>query len=99
MVIFATLAPIVEGIPTFASYPWQGWLAMISASVSAPVLGFWLLFYLINRYSASLAGFSGITTPLFSIIIGILLLGEVITMPIALGTLLLLAGVWSLNYF
>jgi drug/metabolite transporter (DMT)-like permease len=99
MVIFATLAPIVEGVPTFTSYPWQGWLAMISASVSAPVLGFWLLFYLINKYSASLAGFAGIATPLFSIVIGILLLGEIITMPIALGTLLLLAGVWSLNYF
>jgi drug/metabolite transporter (DMT)-like permease len=72
---------------------------MISATVSAPVLGFWLLFYMINKYSASLAGFSGIATPLFSVVIGILLLGEVITLPIALGALLLLAGICSLNYF
>jgi drug/metabolite transporter (DMT)-like permease len=54
---------------------------------------------MINKYSASLAGFSGIATPLFSVVIGILLLGEVITLPIAFGALLLLAGVWSLNYF
>jgi O-acetylserine/cysteine efflux transporter len=99
MIIFVTLALLVEGVPAFTSYPWQGWLAMLSATVSAPVIGFWLLFYMINKYSASLAGFSGIATPLFSIIIGILLLGEIITMPIALGTLLLLVGVWSLNYF
>lgn len=97
--ILSTLALAVEGLPSFASYPWQSWIAMISATVSAPVMGFWLLFYLVKRYGASLASFSGITTPLFSAIIGILFLGEVITTPIALGTLLLLAGVWSLDRF
>jgi len=97
--IFVTLALVVEGVPALTSYAWPGWAAMISATVSAPVLGFWLLFYMINKYSASLAGFSGIATPLFSVVIGILLLGEVITLPIALGALLLLAGVCSLNYF
>jgi drug/metabolite transporter (DMT)-like permease len=97
--IFVTLALVVDGVPALASYAWRGWAAMISATVSAPVLGFWLLFYMINKYSASLAGFSGIATPLFSVVIGILLLGEVITLPIAFGALLLLAGVWSLNYF
>ena len=44
-------------------------------------------------------GFAGVATPLFSVLIGILLLGEVITVPIAFGTVLLLVGVWSLNYF
>jgi drug/metabolite transporter (DMT)-like permease len=97
--ILTTLALAVEGLPSFASYPWQSWIAMISATVSAPVMGFWLLFYLVKRYGASLASFSGITTPLFSAIIGILFLGEVITTPIAFGTLLLLAGVWSLDRF
>lgn len=98
-VIFVTLALAVEGLPAWTSFPWQSWVAIVSATVSAPVIGFWLLFYLINKYSASLAGFSGITTPLFSAIIGILFLGEVITMPIAVGALLVLVGVWSLNYF
>jgi drug/metabolite transporter (DMT)-like permease len=99
LLIFVSLALVVEGPPAFSSYPWQGWVAMVWAAVSAPIIGFWLLFYLINNYGASLAGFSGITTPLFSVIIGILFLGEIITPPIALGTLLLLVGVWSLNYF
>ena len=45
-----------------------------------------------------MAGFAGITTPLFSVCIGLVFLGEVITLPIALGALLLLAGVWSVDY-
>lgn len=97
--IFVPLALVVEGPSALNSYAWQGWVTMISAAVSAPIFAFWLLFYMINKYSASLAGFSGIATPLFSVVIGILLLGEVVTLPIALGALLLLAGVWSLNYF
>jgi drug/metabolite transporter (DMT)-like permease len=99
LAIFAPMALVSEGLPAFASYPWQGWTATFAAAVSAPVIAYWLLFYMINKYSASLAGFSGVATPLFSVLIGILLLGEVITVPIAFGTLLLLVGVWSLNYF
>jgi drug/metabolite transporter (DMT)-like permease len=99
LVIFAPMALVSEGLPAFASYPWQGWAATFAAAVSAPVIAYWLLFYMVNKYSASLAGFSGVATPLFSVLIGILLLGEVITVPIAFGTLLLLVGVWSLNYF
>jgi drug/metabolite transporter (DMT)-like permease len=97
--IFVTLTLVVEGLPASSSYPWQSWAAMIGAAVSTPVIGFWLLFYMVNKYSASLAGFAGITSPLFSVIIGVVLLGEVITTPIAFGTLLLIAGVWSINYF
>lgn len=99
LVIFVPLTLVVEGLPAFASYPWRGWAAMIVAGLSAPVAAFCLLFYMINKYSASLAGFSGIATPLFSVIIGVAFLGEVITMPIAFGTLFLLVGVWSLHYY
>ena len=98
MVTFVTLALVFDGAPVPLSYPWQGWAAMLAATLTAPVLGFWLMFYLVNKYSASLAGFAGITTPLFSVGIGLVFLGEVITLPIALGALLLLAGVWSVDY-
>ncbi len=101
--VFASLAlfvPVmltVEGVPRFADFPVGAWAATLAAAISAPVLGFWLLFYIINRYSASLGGFTSIPTPLFSAAIGVLFLGEAITLPIAVGTLLLLAGIWSLN--
>jgi len=99
LVIFAPLALIAEGLPVFTSYPWQSWAAMFVSALGSPVAASWLLFYTINKYSVSLAGFTIIAAPLFSVIIGILFLGEVITFPIAAGAVLMLAGVWALQYF
>ena len=73
--------------------------AIIASATTAPVAAFWLLLYMVKRYSASLAGFSSVATPLFSDTIGTLVLGEAITVPIAFRTLLLLAGVSSLHRF
>lgn len=97
LMIFVPATLVVEGIPDLSGFPTQAWAATIASAISAPVLAFWLLFYIVRKYSASLAGFSSIATPLFSAAIGILFLGEVITLPIAVGTLLLLIGIWSLN--
>jgi drug/metabolite transporter (DMT)-like permease len=88
---------VVEGKPSLASYSPQALAAVAVAAIVGPVIAFWLLFYLINHYSASLGGYAGIATPFFSAIIGVLLLGEVITLQMAAGSALLLAGVWSLN--
>jgi drug/metabolite transporter (DMT)-like permease len=87
----------IEGRPAPVTYPPQALVALAGAAVVGPVLALWLLFYIINRYSASLGGFAGIATPLFSAVIGVLFLGEVISPPMAAGSALLLAGVWSLN--
>jgi drug/metabolite transporter (DMT)-like permease len=99
LVVVAPLAFIFEGLPTLTSYAWQGWVGLIVATLCGPVAVFWLVFYMINKYSASLAGFAGIATPFFSIIIGILFLGEVLTIPFVVGTFLLVIGVWSLHNF
>jgi drug/metabolite transporter (DMT)-like permease len=88
---------VLEGKPTPVAYPPQALAAVAGAAIAGPVIAFWLLFYLINRYSASLGGYAGIATPFFSALIGLLFLGEVITPQIAAGSALLLAGVWSLN--
>jgi drug/metabolite transporter (DMT)-like permease len=87
----------VEGRPAQTAYPPQALAALAGAAIVGPVLALWLLFYIINRYSASLGGYAGIATPLFSAVIGVLFLGEVISPPMAAGSALLLAGVWSLN--
>lgn len=97
LVVFLPLMLIVDGAPGAGSVSPAAWAALTAAAIAGPVIAFWLLFYLINKYSASLGGLSGIATPLFSALIGILFLGEVISLPIAAGTLLLLAGIWSLN--
>jgi len=99
LLVIGPLALLIEGVPELKSYPIQAWVAMILAAVCAPVAAYWLMFYMMNRYSASLAGFSGIATPLFSILIGVLLLGEIINGPILFGAALLLVGVWFLHYF
>jgi len=99
LLVFVPLALVTEGIPPLLTYPWQAWAATVVAGLGSPVFGFWLLFYIVKKYSASLGGFSGIATPLFSTLLGILFLGEIITTPIAVGTILLLAGIGFLNYF
>jgi drug/metabolite transporter (DMT)-like permease len=87
----------VDGKPALSTYPPQALAAVVGAAIIGPVIAFWLLFYMIKRYGASLGGYSGIATPLFSAVIGMLFLGEVISLPMAAGSVLLLAGVWSLN--
>jgi drug/metabolite transporter (DMT)-like permease len=99
LIILVPIALLNEGWPALARYPGQAWAALIVAALTGPVLSMWLLLYMTNKYSASLAGFSGIATPLFSVIIGSLFLGEVLTPPILVGALLVLIGVWSLHYF
>jgi drug/metabolite transporter (DMT)-like permease len=86
-----------DGRPVLADYPPQALGALVAAAIVGPVIALWLLFYVINRYSASLGAYAGIATPFFSAIIGVLFLGEVLSPPMAAGSVLLLAGVWSLK--
>ncbi len=99
LAVFLPLCLIFEGTPAWQAYPWQAWAAAIISGIAAPVVGFWMLFYMVNKYSASLGGFSSIATPLFSIGIGVLFLGEVVTGPILAGAALLGLGIWWLNSF
>jgi len=99
LAVFLLLGLITDGLPKLAAYPWQATAAAAVSAISAPVLGFWLLFYMVRKYSATLGGFAGIATPLFSAIIGILFLGEILTPIIVLSALLVLAGIWLLNTF
>jgi drug/metabolite transporter (DMT)-like permease len=98
LALLVPVALVVEGVPTL-DYSWQAWGAMAAAAFGGPVAGFAVVFYLIHRYSASLAGMAGIATPLFSALIGVAFLNEVVTAPILAGMMLVLLGVWSLNYF
>jgi O-acetylserine/cysteine efflux transporter len=86
-----------DGTPTLAVYTPQTLAAVAGAAIIGPVIALGIFFYLVRRYSASLGAYSGIATPFFSAVIGVLLLGEVISLPMAAGSALLLAGVWSVN--
>ena len=99
LMILLPLFLLTGNVAEVLTYPLEAWIAVVMAALSGPVAAFCLLFYMTNRYSASLAGFSGITTPLFSVLIGVLFLSEALTAPMIVGTVLLLIGVWSLNRF
>ena len=93
LALIAPLAVVTEGVPAFLAYPSYAWAATVIAAVGT-VVGYWLVFYIITKYGASVAGLAGIATPLFSVMIGVAFLGEGITLPIGLGTLMLLLGVY-----
>lgn len=95
--IFAVISLATGDLPRLATYPWQALAGVVVSAVAAPVIGFWLLFYMVKKYSATLGGFASVATPLFSAAIGILLLGETMTVAMIVGTVLLLAGILSLN--
>lgn len=99
LVVFVPLFLLSGDVAVVVTYPVEAWIAVGLSAISGPVAAFCLLFYLTNKYSASLAGFSGITTPLFSVLIGVLFLSEALTPYMVAGTVLLLVGVWSLNRF
>jgi drug/metabolite transporter (DMT)-like permease len=95
--VMVPLALITDGLPAAGAYSWQAWAAVLVSTVSGPVIAFWLLFYMVNKYSASLGGFASIATPVFSAALGVIFLGEAITLPIAIGVLLVLVGIGLAN--
>ena len=96
----AVLGPallVSGGAASLPAVPPTALAAVLASAIAGPVIAFWLLFHMVNRYSASLGGLAGIATPLFSVVIGVLFLGEIVTLPILVGTALLLAGIWAVN--
>jgi drug/metabolite transporter (DMT)-like permease len=97
LIVIFPLAVAGDGLTSLPVYPWQAWAAVFVSAASGPFLSLLLLVYMVKKYSATLGGFATIATPVFSAAIGVLLLGEVITMPIALGVVLVVAGIGIVN--
>jgi drug/metabolite transporter (DMT)-like permease len=99
LAVLLPLALIVEGWPTLATYPWQAWVSVAVASVTTPVIGFWLLLHIVQKFSASLGGMTSVITPIFTAAIGILFLGDILTVPLVVGVVLILTGIGVLNRY
>lgn len=97
LIVILPLAVATDGLTSVPAYPWQAWAAILVSATTGPVISSWLLMYMVNKYSASLGGFATIATPVFSAVIGVLFLGEVINMPIAIGVVLVIAGIGIVN--
>ena len=71
------------------------WLSVLNATVCtfAPVL---MVMMAIERIGATLSAQIGMVGPLSTILMGVLILGEPFTLWIAVGTVLVLTGIWLL---
>lgn len=72
-------------------------LYFIAAGCIGPCIGRFLLFVGINRVGASIASPLSQAKPLFAALVAVGVLGEELTLPIALGTLLIIAGAATIS--
>jgi drug/metabolite transporter (DMT)-like permease len=72
------------------------WLSVLNATLCtfAPVL---MVMIAIEKIGASLASQAGTIGPLSTILLAVIFLGEPFTMWVAMGTVLVLAGIWLLT--
>jgi len=72
----------------------RGWLAVAWSGLLDSFAGFFLFFYMIQRFGPTLATLPIYVTPVASTVLGALLLQELINAPLLTGSILVLAGVY-----
>ena len=76
---------------------WQAWAAVCWSGLVGIFLGYLLTFSLIQRFGVMFTSAASAATPLFTALVGIVLLREVITPRMAIGALMLIGGVLIVN--
>jgi drug/metabolite transporter (DMT)-like permease len=86
---------LLRPLEALAVAPEVIWLSVLNATVCtfAPVL---MVMMAIERIGATLSAQIGMVGPLSTILMGVLILGEPFTLWIAVGTVLVLTGIWLL---
>jgi O-acetylserine/cysteine efflux transporter len=72
---------------------WQAWTALLYMTVFSSVIGYGLWFRLLNRYTVNQTVPFLLTLPVFAVIAGVALNGDRVTVDLAIGGLMTLAGV------
>ena len=87
---FAVLRPLVSALEVA---PQVIWLSVLNATLctAVPVL---LVMMAIERIGAALSAQTGMVGPMSTILMGVLILGEPFTAWIAVGTVLVIAGIF-----
>ena len=93
LVVVAPLALVLEGVPDLTAVAWQGWAALVWAALIGAALGYSISFLMIRRWGVTTTAVASTGVPLVTAIVGVLLLGERITVLMALGGLVLIGGV------
>jgi drug/metabolite transporter (DMT)-like permease len=90
------LLPFAFAITDFhiASISWKGWMAVFYNGLVGSFLGHLVFFKLIKNYGATAASLSSYVLPLVSTSLGAMLLGEIVTLPLGIGAVFVLFGVF-----
>lgn len=79
--------------PALVSADWLGYGAVAFTAVFSTIIGYGLWYRLIHKYPMSLAIPFTLLAPIFGVASGIILLGEPMTLRLAIGSLMTIAGV------
>lgn len=90
------LIPFALALTDFqiSSISWRGWMAVFYNGLIGSFLGHLVFFKLIKTYGATAASLSSYVLPLVSTTLGAVLLGEIVTLPLGIGAILVLLGVF-----
>lgn len=80
-------------LATFAQITWIGWSALLFTALAATLFAHTVFFYLVQRYPVTSVAPLTVLSPVFSVIFGITLLGDTLTLRLALGGACTLLGV------
>jgi len=90
-VILAVMMLAVEGLPLQITA--AGWVLLVYMALAGTFMPFLLFFWMLRRVSATKASLPGYVIPIVSLTGGTILLDEKITLAIAIGGALILAGI------
>ena len=79
--------------PALVSADWLGYSAVAFTAIFSTIIGYGLWYRLIHKYPMSLAIPFTLLAPIFGVASGIILLGEPMTLRLAIGSLMTIAGV------
>lgn len=74
-----------------------GVLALLYLALPGSALAYYLLFYLIENLGAVEVSYVTVVNPVVAVLLGIAILGEPFTLPVALGTLAVALGAYVVH--
>ncbi len=83
---------LVVGLPEFSAIPMDAVLSLLWLGVMPSGLAFYFRYFLIKRAGYGFVSYVGYLIPLFAALTGFVLLGEVMTLPMLLAMLAIIAG-------
>lgn len=95
-VVLSLLAWQIEGFGLLQA-SWGGWLALLYLGTILSFFAYQFEFHIIRRFGASTVSQMNYITPIVATLGGVLLLGELFTLTIAVGIAAVLIGVWLIN--